>query len=56
VFWTTFQNFMKGLGIETKITLKHIVLGYKINDTNYFALNLKKNSCRVFHLQIVLYI
>jgi hypothetical protein len=23
---------MKGLGIETKITLKNIVLGYKIND------------------------
>jgi hypothetical protein len=30
---------MKGLGIETKITLKHIVLGYKIDDKNYFALN-----------------
>jgi hypothetical protein len=30
---------MKGLGIETKITLKHIVLGYKIDDKNYLALN-----------------
>jgi hypothetical protein len=30
---------MKGLGIETKITLKNIVLGYKIDDKNYFALN-----------------
>jgi len=29
---------MKALGIETKITLKHIILGYKIDDTNYFAL------------------
>jgi hypothetical protein len=29
----------KGLGIETKITLKHIVLGYKIDDKNYLALN-----------------
>jgi hypothetical protein len=27
------------LGIETKITLKHIVLGYKIDDKNYLALN-----------------
>ena len=31
---------MKGLGIETKFTLKHIVLGYKIDDKNYFALNI----------------
>ena len=54
-FWTKFQNLMKGLGIENKITLKHIVLGYKINDKNYLALNLLI-SCRVFHLQIVLYI
>jgi hypothetical protein len=38
-FWTKFQNLMKGLGIETKITLKHIVLGYKIDDKNNFALN-----------------
>jgi hypothetical protein len=30
---------MKGLGIEAKITLKHIVLGYKIDDKNYLALN-----------------
>ena len=30
---------MKELGIETKITLKHIVLGYKIDDKNYLALN-----------------
>jgi hypothetical protein len=29
---------MKGLGIENKITLKHIVLGYKIDDKNYLAL------------------
>jgi hypothetical protein len=29
---------MKGLGIENKITLKHIVLGYKIDDTSYLAL------------------
>ena len=27
------------MGIETKITLKHIVLGYKIDDKNYLALN-----------------
>ena len=38
-FWTTFQNLMKGLGIENKITLNHIVLGYKIDDKNYLALN-----------------
>jgi hypothetical protein len=29
---------MKGLGIENKITLKHIVLGYKIDDKNYLSL------------------
>ena len=40
-FWTKFQNLMKGLGIKTKITLKHIALGYKIDDKkNYFALNI----------------
>ena len=31
---------MTGLGIENKITLKHIVLGYKIDDKNYPALKL----------------
>jgi hypothetical protein len=31
---------MKEMGIETKITLKHIVLGYKIADKNYLALNI----------------
>ena len=36
-FWTKFQNLMKGLGIETKITLKHI--GYKIDDKISLALN-----------------
>ena len=39
-FWTKLQNLMKGLGIEIKITLKHIVLGYKIDDKNFFALNI----------------
>ena len=39
-FRTTFQNLMKGLGIEAKITLKHIVLGYKIDDTNDLALKI----------------
>jgi hypothetical protein len=39
-FWTKFQNLMKGLGIENKITLNHIVLGYKIDDKNYLALNI----------------
>ena len=29
---------MKGLGIENKITLNHIVLGYKIDDKNFLAL------------------
>jgi hypothetical protein len=38
-FWTKFQNLMKGLGIENKITLNHIALGYKIDDKNYLALN-----------------
>jgi hypothetical protein len=38
-FWTKFQNLMKGLGIGNKITLKHIVLGYKIDDKNYLALH-----------------
>ena len=33
-FSTKFQNLINGLGIETKITLKHIVLGYKIDDKN----------------------
>jgi hypothetical protein len=32
-FWT------KKFCIEDKITLKHIVLGYKIDDKNYLALN-----------------
>ena len=31
---------MKGVDIETKITLKHIVLGYKTDDKNYLALNI----------------
>ena len=31
---------MKGLGIENKITLKHIVLGYKTDDKNYLALHI----------------
>ena len=46
------------MGIETKITLKYTVhvLGYKIDDKNYFAIKNFVNSCRVFHLQIVLYI
>ena len=26
-FWTKFQNLTKEMGTETKITLKHIVLG-----------------------------
>ena len=30
----------KHVGIEDKITLKHILLGYKIDDKNYLALNL----------------
>ena len=38
--WTTFQILMKEMGIEAKITLKHIVLGYKIDDKNYFVLNM----------------
>ena len=38
-FWTTFQNLMNDLGMENKITLKHIILGYKIDDQNYVALN-----------------
>ena len=38
-FWKKFQNLKKGLGIEAKITLKHIVHGYKIDDKNYLALN-----------------
>ena len=31
---------MKELGIETKNTLKHIELGYKIDDKNYLVLNI----------------
>jgi hypothetical protein len=38
-FWKTIQNLMKGLGIEDTITLKHIVLGYKIDSKNYLALH-----------------
>ena len=38
-FWTTFQNLMKGLDIETKITSKHIVLECKIDDNNYLTLH-----------------
>ena len=37
-FWTKFQNLIQGLGIETKITWKHIALGYKIDDKHYLAL------------------
>jgi hypothetical protein len=54
--WTIFQNLMKGLGIETKITLKHIVLGYKIDDKNDLALRICITVVGFFHLQIVLYI
>ena len=36
---------MKGLGIENKITLKHIIVfGYKIEDKNYLALTFFDNS------------
>ena len=28
------------MGIEAKITLKHIVHGYKIDNKNYFVLNI----------------
>jgi hypothetical protein len=46
------QNLMKEMGIETKITLKHIVLGYKIDDKNYLALIVKqKKSLHVINLQ-----
>jgi hypothetical protein len=38
--WTKFQILMKEVGIEAKITLKHIVLGYKIDDKNCFVLNI----------------
>ena len=38
-FWTKFKNLVKGLCIETKITLKHIVLWYKIDDKNYLAIH-----------------
>ena len=38
-FWTKFQNLMKGLGIENTISVNHVVLGYKIDDKNYLALN-----------------
>jgi hypothetical protein len=38
--WTKFQILMKEVGIEAKITLKHIVLGYKIDDKIYFVLNI----------------
>ena len=34
-FWTKLQNLMKGLGIENKITLKHIVLGYKTDALHF---------------------
>jgi hypothetical protein len=47
---------MKGLGIETKITLKHIVLGYKIDNKNDLALRICITVVGFFHLQIVLYI
>ena len=47
---------MKGLEIETKITLKHIVLGYKIDDKNDLALKICITVVWFFHLHIVLYI
>ena len=33
------SDFNEGNDTEAKITLKHIVLGYKIDDKNYLALN-----------------
>jgi hypothetical protein len=36
--------------------LKHIVLGYKIDDEKLFCIKFFDNSCRVFHVQIVLHI
>ena len=48
-FWKKIQNLMKEMGINTKVTLKHIVIGYKIDDQNYLAFNFLVNSCRILH-------
>ena len=38
-FWTKVQKFLKSIHFEKKITLKHLVLGYKIFDKEYFYFN-----------------
>jgi hypothetical protein len=35
-FWVKIKNILKKANIETFVTLKHIVLGYKIFDKDYF--------------------
>jgi hypothetical protein len=49
-FWTQFQNLMKDLGIEAKITLKNIVLEHK-SSIKTILHEFFDNSCWVFHLQ-----
>ena len=38
-FWIKVNHLLKEVNIENKITLKHIVVGYKINDAKYNDLN-----------------
>jgi hypothetical protein len=38
-FWVKIQQILKKSNIENFVTLKHIVLGYKIFDKDYFDFN-----------------
>jgi hypothetical protein len=46
-FWTKFQNLMKGLGIENKITLKHI------HQYILFSVQIYSTICRWETLQLL---
>ena len=38
-FWAKIQSFLTLIKIEQQITLKHLVIGYKITDDEYFWFN-----------------
>ena len=38
-FWDKIKNLLIALNFEVNITLKHLVIGYKIHDREYFDFN-----------------
>ena len=49
-FWKKVTELFIKVNFEINISLKHLVLGYKIFDKEYFDFS----NSRVFHIQIVL--